>query len=192
MSDEQLTREQCEEMLAATLEVVGEQRKQLDMLRGELAQAVEETSGLRLELERERESRLAAEARLRESSVDFARRLSTMQARVLEAERDVVLGGQVLVTRSAPSSSGGLYPPPALPVSSSSASCDSTPGRSLQPVPPPPRPADDAAFSRPQVLRVPGGGPAFPAGGATRRARSGQARLDPLPTGPAAPARSGL
>lgn len=60
-----------------------------------------------MELEAEQRCRAAAEAlgallrlvreeeKLREASVDFARKLSQMQARVLEAERDVVLGGQV-------------------------------------------------------------------------------------------------
>eukprot|EP00434_Breviolum_minutum_P031091 symbB.v1.2.027497.t5/scaffold2828.1/size70857/2 len=82
-----------EATLAATLEVVEVQRHQLQ-------KAQEELELLRLELESERRSREAAEEKLRDASVDFARKLSQMQARVLEAERDVVLGGQVLVARS--------------------------------------------------------------------------------------------
>eukprot|EP00438_Fugacium_kawagutii_P019192 Skav219381 [mRNA] locus=scaffold76:731285:739426:- [translate_table: standard] len=153
--------------LAATLEVVQAQREQL-------RKAQEDLELLRLELESEKRGREAAEEKLREASVDFARKLSQMQARVLEAERDVVLGGQVLVARSAPS--GGI-------VSARVASegpprvAGETPRR-LAPVPPPPRQMDEPAFSRSHVTRAGVSGPA--PGSGSRRTRSAQHRLDPL------------
>merc|ERR1719210_2229377 len=88
---------ELEATLTATLQVVAAQRAQLDELRAALAQAEDRAAELGLELAGEREAREAAEAGLRNASVDFARRLSAMQARVLDAERDVLLGGQVLV-----------------------------------------------------------------------------------------------
>eukprot|EP00439_Symbiodinium_sp_Y106_P032942 s451_g3.t4 len=81
---------QLERALTAALEVVEAQRAQL-------AAAQEEAARLQLELEREQQARTAAEEKLREASVEFARKLSSMQAKVVEAERDVVLGGQASV-----------------------------------------------------------------------------------------------
>ena len=156
---------QLEATLAATLEVVEVQRHQLQ-------KAQEELELLRLELESERRSREAAEEKLRDASVDFARKLSQMQARVLEAERDVVLGGQVLVARSSPS--GGIVSatlaegPPRV--------AGETPRR-LAPVPPPPRQMDEPGFSRSHAART--GIPA-PPGTGSRRTRSAQHRLEPL------------
>ncbi|CAE8626479.1 unnamed protein product [Polarella glacialis] len=176
-----------EATLAATLQVVDAQRRQLDALRGELAESREDASGLQLELEREREGRSAAEARMRESAVEFARRLFAMQARVVEAERDVLLGCQVLVTRSAPSSSAGRgrsNPHSAASPGGSDAE-SSPPGKAsgLVPVPPPPRSSDEAMFPRPQcqILRPPAG-PGLGASPGARRAVSAQHRLDPLLT----------
>ncbi|CAK8985818.1 unnamed protein product [Durusdinium trenchii] len=119
---------QLESTLAATLQVVEAQRAQLHT-------AQEELETLRLQLESERKAKEVAEEKLREASVDFARKLSQMQARVFEAERDVVLGGQVLVARSGPGTSGivsaAVEGPPRLP--------GETPrGPRRAPVPPPP------------------------------------------------------
>merc|ERR1712185_640198 len=94
--------EELRDTLVATLEVVSAQRSRIDCLHAELRAVQDSADELRAELSHEREAHSAAETKLREVSVDFARRLSAMQARVLQAERDVVLGGQVLVTHSAP------------------------------------------------------------------------------------------
>ncbi|CAK8988380.1 unnamed protein product [Durusdinium trenchii] len=157
---------QLESTLAATLQVVEAQRAQLHT-------AQEELETLRLQLESERRAKEVAEEKLREASVDFARKLSQMQARVFEAERDVVLGGQVLVARSGPGTSGivsaAVEGPPRLP--------GETPrGPRRAPVPPPPRSGDEAAFSR---SHVPG---ASGVGSGSRRTRSAQhtQRLEPL------------
>ncbi|CAK8985819.1 unnamed protein product [Durusdinium trenchii] len=157
---------QLESTLAATLQVVEAQRAQLHT-------AQEELETLRLQLESERKAKEVAEEKLREASVDFARKLSQMQARVFEAERDVVLGGQVLVARSGPGTSGivsaAVEGPPRLP--------GETPrGPRRAPVPPPPRSGDEAAFSR---SHVPG---ASGVGSGSRRTRSAQhtQRLEPL------------
>lgn len=161
---------QLEATLAATLQVVEAQRSQLQ-------RAQEELELLRLELESERRVREAAEEKLREASVDFARKLSQMQARVLEAERDVVLGGQVLVARSAPS--GGIVS--ARVASEGPARVPGETPRRLAPVPPPPRQVDEPGFSRSHVTHVTRTGPPPPGGGSgSRRTRSAQHRLEPL------------
>mmetsp|Transcript_53523 Transcript_53523/g.124680 ORF Transcript_53523/g.124680 Transcript_53523/m.124680 type:complete len:170 (+) Transcript_53523:90-599(+) len=157
---------QLESALATALEVVEAQRAQLAAAQEELAQ-------LSMELQREQQARSAAEEKLREASVDFARKLAGMQAKVIEAERDVVLGGQVLVARSAPGSSAG---PPASSVASPEGTLR-VPGetpRRLAPVPPPPRDAEEPSFSRAFVART---GP-HPTG--ARRTRSAQQRLSPI------------
>ncbi|CAE7605594.1 unnamed protein product [Symbiodinium sp. CCMP2456] len=161
---------QLERALTAALEVVEAQRAQL-------AAAQEEAARLQLELERERQARTAAEEKLREASVEFARKLSSMQAKVVEAERDVVLGGQILLTRSAPSSAAAS--------SACSEGSLRVPGetpRRLAPVPPPPRDSEEPGFSRAQCFthRGPAGPPAAPPGSSGRRTRSAQQRLSPI------------
>mmetsp|Transcript_45419 Transcript_45419/g.74750 ORF Transcript_45419/g.74750 Transcript_45419/m.74750 type:complete len:164 (-) Transcript_45419:34-525(-) len=156
---------QLEATLAATLQVVEAQRSQLQ-------KAQEELALLHLELESERRAREAAEEKLREASVDFARKLSQMQARVLEAERDVVLGGQVLVARSA---GGGIVS--ARVASEGPARMPGETPRRLAPVPPPPRQVDEPGFSRSHVS------PPIAGSGGSRRTRSAQHRLEPLDDG---------
>merc|ERR1712192_200244 len=132
------------------------------------------------------------------SAVDFARRLSTMQTRVLEAERDVVLGGQVLISRSAPPTGDTRLvtaPLAAAPLAADACpdpcSGVASPGdgatSSSRPRPPmaPPSRDDMALFSRPQVLHAGSGGLCagrkfIPSSGTARRARSSSQRLDPL------------
>mmetsp|Transcript_41010 Transcript_41010/g.130321 ORF Transcript_41010/g.130321 Transcript_41010/m.130321 type:complete len:219 (+) Transcript_41010:122-778(+) len=182
--------------LSATFEIVTAQRSQIDELQAELARAREVEAELRLELAHERDMRQVTEAKLRDSAVDFAQRLSAMQARVLEAERDVVLGGQVLVTQSAPSSGRCRrtegeegHAPGSLSValaaadagaSASHAPSSDAPG-TPRPRPPLARPMDDAAlFTRPRVLHIGIGRKLVPSVGAGRRAHSSSQRLDPL------------
>eukprot|EP00405_Crypthecodinium_cohnii_P010748 CAMPEP_0206425882 /NCGR_PEP_ID=MMETSP0324_2-20121206/4053_1 /ASSEMBLY_ACC=CAM_ASM_000836 /TAXON_ID=2866 /ORGANISM="Crypthecodinium cohnii, Strain Seligo" /LENGTH=221 /DNA_ID=CAMNT_0053890743 /DNA_START=168 /DNA_END=830 /DNA_ORIENTATION=- len=115
--------EELRSTLKATLEVVQAQRAKLEELQGELSevrrQLAEESAAahrneeLRFEAEaaltHEKAAREATEETLRATSVDFARKLAAMQAKVMEAERDVVLGGQVIMVplTSAPSSAAG-------------------------------------------------------------------------------------
>mmetsp|Transcript_34492 Transcript_34492/g.94964 ORF Transcript_34492/g.94964 Transcript_34492/m.94964 type:complete len:217 (-) Transcript_34492:167-817(-) len=113
--------------LLATMEVVAAQRAQLDDLYAELASARAAEGELRIDVSRERAAREVAEERLREASVDFARRLAAMQARVLEAERDVVLGGQVLIAR------GPTHSPPSTGGSGAVASGSTAPSPPLHP-----------------------------------------------------------
>ncbi|CAE7688277.1 Transmembrane protein 165 [Symbiodinium microadriaticum] len=161
---------QLERALTAALEVVEAQRAQL-------AAAQEEAARLQLELEREQQARTAAEEKLREASVEFARKLSSMQAKVVEAERDVVLGGQILLTRSAPSSAAA-----ASACSEGSLRVPGETPRRLAPVPPPPRDSEEPGFSRAQCFthRGPAGPPAAPPGSSGRRTRSAQHRLSPI------------
>eukprot|EP00933_Yihiella_yeosuensis_P010115 TRINITY_DN11638_c0_g1_i2.p1 TRINITY_DN11638_c0_g1~~TRINITY_DN11638_c0_g1_i2.p1 ORF type:complete len:211 (-),score=41.97 TRINITY_DN11638_c0_g1_i2:192-824(-) len=184
--------EELEATLLATLQVVEAQRRQLNDLQIQVATSQEEAASLEWQLEREREGRLAAEEKLRESSVDFARRLSTMQARVMEAERDVVLGGQVIVTAR---NSG-------TPCSAEAGSSAQSPSSQevawsdhlrVVPKPPPPRSGSEGLFSRlqGQILRAAGGpssssssssGNLPPSGSSSaRRVRSDRGqRLEPL------------
>mmetsp|Transcript_30225 Transcript_30225/g.86596 ORF Transcript_30225/g.86596 Transcript_30225/m.86596 type:complete len:217 (-) Transcript_30225:55-705(-) len=194
-----------ESTLVATFEVVRAQRAQLDALRRELAEererasaeaaaatrAAEERDELRMELAQEREARTAAEARLRDAAVDFARRLSSMQGRVMEAERDVVLGCQVIaLPRSAPPNIAGSS---AGSASTGAASAtwgggDGGPWAACAAG----AASDDAMFARPRVLRVGGSSgssmlprpPSGSGGGSSHRARSAQLRLQPLGQSP--------
>lgn len=170
--------EECRATLLEALEVVAAQRARIGELQEQLAQAEGARDELQLELGRERRAREAAEAGLRGSAGDFARRLSAMQARVLEAERDVVLGGQLLVTRSAPptgggeagGSGGGLGLARAGEAAGGAGSGREAPAND-----------DAASFTQPRVLRPPAGQKLAPGSVTPRRAHSLSQRLEPLP-----------
>eukprot|EP00405_Crypthecodinium_cohnii_P036498 CAMPEP_0206548768 /NCGR_PEP_ID=MMETSP0325_2-20121206/14072_1 /ASSEMBLY_ACC=CAM_ASM_000347 /TAXON_ID=2866 /ORGANISM="Crypthecodinium cohnii, Strain Seligo" /LENGTH=239 /DNA_ID=CAMNT_0054048295 /DNA_START=194 /DNA_END=913 /DNA_ORIENTATION=- len=195
--------EELRSTLKATLEVVQAQRAKLEELQGELSevrrQLAEESAAahrneeLRFEAEaaltHEKAAREATEETLRATSVDFARKLAAMQAKVMEAERDVVLGGQVIMVplTSAPSSaagsSSGVASAPATPQTWSSWAGGGGSPRSQM---------DSADLTRPssglRIISGPCGGSACPRPpphglpSTQRRARSShQQRLDPLP-----------
>mmetsp|Transcript_70448 Transcript_70448/g.194790 ORF Transcript_70448/g.194790 Transcript_70448/m.194790 type:complete len:216 (-) Transcript_70448:16-663(-) len=191
---------ECRSALLLALELAEAQRSQIDDLRAQLARSREAEEELRFELEQEREGRRAAQAALCSAAADFARRLAGLQARVLRAERDVVLGGPVLLAAHAvaaaatgggsgePQGSRGAGASGAQVWTSASASCSElsksflvTARGSPPPGLVPASPQEDASlFTCPRVLHTGTGRKLTPGCGTPRRAQSLSQRLDPL------------
>lgn len=84
--------------LDAMMTILDAQRDQIDKLHLQVSQRDDEIETLKAELQAATVSRQGIEEKLRTTATGFGRKMAQMEAKVLEAEKDVVLGGHVLVS----------------------------------------------------------------------------------------------
>lgn len=148
------------ETLDAMMTVLDAQREQIDKLQSMLTQKDDEIETLKADLQAAMDSRKGIEDKLRVTASGFGKKIAQMEAKVLEAEKDVVLGGHVLIApRPFATEKDQTYAgPPKLPRS----------------------PQDDDHLWRPRIVRPQASTAASRSCSASHRRSSPSRRLEPL------------